>query len=132
MRIYVAGPYSADNIIGVLDNIRKGIKYCAGLLAYGYTPFCPWTDFQLALTEQGGMIKKEDYQRNSMEWLKVSDIMIMLPGWESSRGTIRERIEAERIGIPVYIANGRMLEDIKKPQLYTIKEVEKMFLKEKK
>lgn len=24
MKVYVAGPYSADNVLGVLANIRKG------------------------------------------------------------------------------------------------------------
>jgi len=31
-RIYVAGKYSADNVIEVLDNIKRGTQVCVDLL----------------------------------------------------------------------------------------------------
>ena len=40
-RVYVAGAYSADNVIDVLENIRRGIEKCAELLGEGIAPFCP-------------------------------------------------------------------------------------------
>ena len=103
MKIYVAGPYSADNVIDILGNIRRGIDLSARLLAAGYSIFCPFLDFQFALTIYGGALTKADYQRNSMAWVDVSDaVLVSLPGWEKSRGTEREIERATSLRIPVF------------------------------
>jgi hypothetical protein len=46
MRIYVAGPYNATNVIDVLNNIHNGTKECVEILKQGHEPFCPWLDYQ--------------------------------------------------------------------------------------
>ena len=33
VKVYIAGPYSADNVMNVLHNIRKGIE-----MSYRYSP----------------------------------------------------------------------------------------------
>jgi len=38
-RIYVAGNYNADNVIKVLNNIKRGTQVCVDLLKKGYIPF---------------------------------------------------------------------------------------------
>jgi len=44
----------------------------------------------------------EDYQRYSMEWLRVSEAVLVRELRESSKGTKAEIEEAERLGIPVF------------------------------
>lgn len=44
IKVYVAGPYSADNVIDVLKNIVRGEHMAATLFQLGYAPFCPWLD----------------------------------------------------------------------------------------
>ena len=46
MRVYIAGKYSADNVLDVLGNIHDGIKASAEVLKYGMAPFCPFLDYQ--------------------------------------------------------------------------------------
>lgn len=102
-KVYVAGAYSSDNVLGVLDNIRKGIRASTEIFLAGYAPFCPHLDhlFNLQLRENETLTVQNFYDY-SIEWLKVSDIMVVLPGWENSDGTKKEIEIAESLNIPVY------------------------------
>jgi hypothetical protein len=97
-RVYVAGSYSANSVIAVFDNIRNGIKASVSVLQLGYSPFCPWLDFQFALTEH---ITLEQYYRYSMAWLEVSDAVLVLPDSEQSKGTQAEIERAKQLNIPI-------------------------------
>lgn len=98
-RVYVAGKYNDKDVISVLRNMRKGINASVDLLIRGYAPFCPWLDFQFGLNNE---LSIELYKEYSMAWLRVSDAVLMVDGWENSKGAIAEKEEAERLGIPVY------------------------------
>jgi hypothetical protein len=102
IKVYIAGPYSADNTIGTLKNIGKGERLAGKVLRAGFAPHCPWHD-------KDHIIQTPDYdysvlmlQEVSLAWLLVSDCVLLLPGWEKSRGTLREIEIAEAKGIPVY------------------------------
>ena len=58
-RIYVAGKYSADNVIDVLNNIHIGTKKCVEILKQGDAPFCPWLDYQFHFYDN--TLTVEDY-----------------------------------------------------------------------
>jgi hypothetical protein len=102
-RIYVAGPYSANNVITVLDNIRNGIRASTELMLRGYSPFCPWLDFHFQLQlRDGEQLDVQDYYRYTLAWLPVSDAMLVLPGYETSKGTLAEIKLANEKFIPIY------------------------------
>lgn len=102
-RIYIAGAYSASNVITVLDNMREGMRLATKVFLLGHAPFCPWLDFHFQLMlREGEALTVEDYYRYSIAWLKVSDAMLLVPGWQSSRGTKKEMEIAERLDIPIY------------------------------
>ena len=98
-RIYVAGPYNADNVIDVLNNMRRGIRISVELLTQGFAPFCPWLDYNFQLQAELTIKQFKDF---SMAWVQVSDAIFMITGWENSKGAIAEKEEAERLGIPVF------------------------------
>jgi len=99
-RVYIAGKYNDDNIIGCLNNIKIGIKRCVDILHEGeFIPFCPWTDFLFQFFNEGLTI--EDYYKYSMAWLEVSDEVWVLPNWESSKGTQAELKRAKELNIPI-------------------------------
>lgn len=101
-RVYVAGPYSADNVLDVLRNIGRGEHMAAKLFDKGYAPFCPWhdKDFRIKRPEMVAPVKK--YYEFSLAWLEVSDAVLVLSGWEASKGTIKEINRAGELGIPVF------------------------------
>ena len=98
-RIYIAGSYSADNIIQCLNNIHDGIKKSVEVLKAGDAPFCPWLDYQFQFFDKTLTI--EDYYRYSVAWLEVSDELWVLPNSENSKGTQAEITKAKELGIPI-------------------------------
>jgi hypothetical protein len=100
-RVYVAGKYSADNVIDVLSNIRNGVDFAANVLIDGYAVFCPHLDHHFAISMWGDDITKKMYQDNSMAWLEVSDAVFVMPDSEKSHGVQREIERAMELGIPV-------------------------------
>lgn len=101
-RIYIAGPYSADNIIDVLNNIKTGIRVSTQAMMMGYAVFCPWLDHQFAFyVREGEELPKKAYQDNSMAWLEVSEEIWVLPNSEKSNGTQKEIARAKELNIPV-------------------------------
>ena len=98
-RIYVAGSYNADNVVKVLNNIKRGTQVCVELLEKGYVPFCPWLDFNFNWYSDNLTI--EDYYRYSLGWLEVCDCIYVLRDSEESIGTQGEILRAKELGIPV-------------------------------
>jgi len=100
-RVYVAGPYSANNVLDVLRNIGRGEKMCANLFALGFAPFCPWHDksYVIDLPEAGFSV--DQFYKYSIAWLEVSDAMLLLPGWKNSKGTLAEIDKANELSIPI-------------------------------
>ena len=101
-RVYVAGPYSGTDIITCLKNIGKGEEMGAYLFALGYAPFVPFHDKDFVLRRPDDEFDVEEFYAYSLAWLEVSDCMLVLPGYESSRGTLKEIEFAKERGIPVY------------------------------
>lgn len=101
-RVYVAGAYSASNVIAVLDNIRDGMRWATKVFLAGHAPFAPWLDFhyQIMLREDE-CLSVEDYYEYSLAWLRAAEVVFVTPGWEQSKGTVKEIAEAERLGIRV-------------------------------
>ena len=102
-RIYIAGPYSSENVVGVLDNIRDGMRVGTKVLLAGFAPFVPWFDFHFQLMlREGENLSVQDYYDYSIAWLLASDAMLVHRLSKNSVGTIREIEIAEQNLIPVY------------------------------
>jgi len=99
-RIYVAGPITADNPKSLFTNLRIGIKAAIHLLELGYAPFCPFLDYQYFLLS--GELSIEDLQNYSLRWLDVSDGILILPGYNRSKGTLAELAHATALKIPIF------------------------------
>jgi hypothetical protein len=103
IKVYIAGAYSADNVIDVLKNIGRGEKMAAKVFAEGFSPFCPWSDGIFITHNPKAHFEVEMFYKYSIAWLKVSDCMLLVSGWEKSKGTNKEIIIAEqKLKIPVF------------------------------
>ena len=101
-KIYVAGAYSANNVLDVLQNIGKGKHYCAQIFAMGHAPFCPWSDEDFAKLLWSKTLTVRQFQDASMLWLEASDALFLVPGWENSKGTKAEIKRAEQLNMPIF------------------------------
>ncbi len=106
--VYVAGAYSAPNVLGVLDNMRRGIDLSYYVLKAGFAPFCPWLDYHFSLV---GDVTLDEYYRCSLAWLEASEAVLVVPqGTKKSKGLAKELKLARKLGIPVF----RSLADLRK------------------
>ncbi len=106
IRVYVAGAYSADNVIDLLANMRRGIRLAVQVQKLGFAPYVPWEDFTRHLRASFTL---EDCYGVSMAWLEVSQAVIVVPeGQEQSSGTQAEIARANELGIPVFDKGGVM------------------------
>lgn len=107
-KIYVAGAYSDDNVIGVLKNIGRGEFWAGEVFKYGMAPFTPWHDKSFVIDNFTNEFTVKRFYEYSIAWLKVSDAMFVVPNydglknWRDSKGTLKEIEIAEEIGIPVF------------------------------
>jgi len=89
--------------IEYLLNIRDMVQVAIGLIAKGYAPYCPALDYQYFLSLTYGETPTEDgIKAISMAFLEVSDIIVLLPGWEASAGCQAEYSRAVEIGMPSF------------------------------
>lgn len=102
MRVYVAGAYSADNVVDVLRNIGRGIQWSTRLFLKGYAPFIPWLNFHIILSSPDSDYTVEDFYGYTLAWLDVSEAVFVLPNSQHSTGTQAEIRRAEELQIPVF------------------------------
>ena len=101
-RVYLAGAYSAGDVISVLKNIGRGEHYAAKLFMAGFAPFCPWHDKSYVMSNWDKDFSIPLFYNYSLAWLEVSDYLVVLSGYEESKGTLKEIKVAKKLGIPIY------------------------------
>lgn len=90
-KAYISGPMT-----GLPDfNFPAFHAAEAKLKACGWEPLNPAREF-------GGAqdLPRQLYMRRDIELVLKADILVMIPGWEHSRGAAFEVMVAENIGIP--------------------------------
>jgi len=109
-KVYIAGRYSSNNVIEVFDNIRKGQRMATKVFLAGFAPFCPFLDFHYTLMlRRNESLTVEDYYKYSLAWLAVSDAILMLKGWQDSKGAVAEHQEAHRLDMPIFTDFGDLV-----------------------
>lgn len=96
MLIYVSGKYSGD----IAKNIAEARKVAIRLWEKGHAVLCPHLNTQHF--EMDCNAEYDDYVNGDLEMVVRCDAMVMIPGWEDSRGAVIEKIYAESLGIPIY------------------------------
>ena len=86
--------YRSDKEWDVLSNIRHAEKYAIKYWKKGYAVICPHKNTALF----GGVCGDNVWLEGDKEFLKRSDIIVMIPGWENSEGATEELWVAEEYG----------------------------------
>jgi hypothetical protein len=97
LRIYIAGPYSADTSEEREENVARAIDAALQLIRKGHTPFIPhlthYVDLRAALL--GETFTWQDYLTWDLSWLELCDALLFLA---SSPGAELERDRAKALG----------------------------------
>lgn len=108
MRIYLAGPYSHEHEHIRLERFAKLNKAAAKLMNKGHVVFSPVShSHTIARHLKPELLMDHDFWMNQdLPFLEDSDemVVLMLDGWDKSRGVNQEIETAEQLGIPVRYA----------------------------
>jgi len=103
MRIYVAGPYTADTNDERVNNVKKAIDAAIGLYEKGHSPYVPHLTHLIdeRAKELAVVITREDYVRRwDKPWLEVCDALLLLA---DSPGAREELDTAQNLGKEIFI-----------------------------
>jgi len=103
--VYVAGPYrSALGPWGIYQNIERARIVARELWKMGFAVICPHANTAIF---DGYDVSDDVWLAGALVMMKRCDLIVVLNGWESSKGTILEVECATSAGIPVvYWADG--------------------------
>lgn len=102
LKVYVAGKYSANNVIEVLQNIGHAEEVAAELFSQGFAPFCPHHDKDFCIKKPHDYFTVPQFYDYSLAWLEVSDAMLVISGAMTSAGTKAEIEFANMHNIPIF------------------------------
>ena len=98
MRIYVAGPYTADDARKVQMNVDIAIEDGCKLMRKGWTPFIPHLSHYIWMHPDGDFDYKT-WTAMDFEWLQFCDALYVIA---PSPGALAEVDYAKKHNIPVY------------------------------
>jgi hypothetical protein len=98
MRIYIAGPYTADHPRKVLENVNKAIDIGIMLMQKGHSVFIPHLSHYIHMRPNCPFEYKE-YLKSDLEWLMVSEALFYIG---QSPGADLELLAAKELGIKIF------------------------------
>lgn len=91
-KVYVSGPYTGM----VLDNVAHALHWAHGVAIAGAHPIVPHTSFPQAGSDW------DEAMRLCKVQLHQCDAVLLIPGWEQSRGAVQEMNWAMEAGMQVF------------------------------
>ena len=98
-KVYIAGKLN-DDAVGYIKNMHNMMTYANFVRRKGFAVFVPCLDLLTGLLD--GYFTYEDYFNNNQVFLTACDFVFVCPGYQTSKGTLREITLAESLGIPVF------------------------------
>ena len=100
--IYVAGPYVADSFHDIQINIATASKTALKCWRKGWAVICPHANTAYFHTYFDDDYSAPQIMNHDLELLRRCDAIVMLPGWENSKGSRVEHELAKELGKQVF------------------------------
>lgn len=92
--VYIAGAYRDGTEWGLEQNIRHAEAVAIKLWQKGFAVICPHKN----TSHFGGLCSDDTWLRGDLEILSRCDIVMMLKGYEKSKGAVAELKYAKELG----------------------------------
>jgi len=107
--VYIAGAYrSRFGIIGRAWNISRARKIAKLLWRMGFSVICPHSNSAF----MDRCAKDETFLRGDIEILKRCDAIVLMPGFDKSKGAVEEYFTAQRHDIPKFFVSYPTFENV--------------------
>ena len=104
---YIAGPYTAKTAWEIEQNVRRAEEWGLAVAKCGVMPLIPHTNSRFF----HGLLTPEFWYLGTLELLKRSDAIILIPGWSLSTGARGEKKWAEENDLPIFDAESCLVVD---------------------
>jgi hypothetical protein len=95
--VYIAGPYRAATPHGIVQNIHRAEQYAKKYWRLGYVVICPHKNSGLL----DGVLPDEIWLEGAKELLRRSDILVVMPEYRESNGTLLEIKLAQELDMQI-------------------------------
>ena len=103
---YIAGKYRDTYPYQIQENIDRAKEVAKEVWKAGHVAICP----HLNSINFEGINTEQHFIDGTLEILRRCDALILVPGWETSQGTLGEIKEAEKLRIPVLYSVDQFLD----------------------
>lgn len=110
--VYTAGPYTAKHPYQVHQNIEISREMSLKIWKAGHAALSP----HLNSAQFDGIATYKVFLEGTLIMMERCDAVVMLSGWEKSRGSIGEEGRAKELGIPVFYSWEELEEWLKKQE----------------
>lgn len=100
--IYIAGPYTAKTNWEIQQNINRAMEAGKLVAEMGAMPLIPHSNTPLVFW---GMKDPQFWYDGTMELLRRSDAILLIEGWENSKGAQNEHTEALYLNKAIFNIN---------------------------
>lgn len=96
--VYIAGRFTGPNAWEIHRNVCRAESMALAVALAGAMPLCPHTNTQ----HFHGTLPDTFWYTGTLELLRRCDVVMLVPGWEESKGVAMELEEARRRKMPVF------------------------------
>ena len=96
--VAIIGPFRANTAWEIEQNCRQAELVALEVWRAGAVALCP----HLNTRHFHGMLPDQVWLDGYVSVLRRCDAAVLVPGWEHSAGSLVEKAEAERLGMPVF------------------------------
>lgn len=100
--IYVAGPYTADSHYKIQANIATAAETAVKCWKKGWAVVCPHLNTTNFQTYYDDKFDWHTIMDGDLELLRRCDAIVMITGWENSKGSRVEHEFAKDLGLPIF------------------------------
>lgn len=84
--VYIAGKYRSKSVYGIKENIDKAEKVAIKYWKLGYAVICPHKNTAFF----DGAAPDSVWLMGDLEFIRRSDVVVMMTGWKNSVGATKE------------------------------------------